>query len=514
MKRLTLNAKAWVSMGILWGSLLSLGAYDAVQVRNTMLHDRETTLDSVLDAAKNIVAGYQAQADSGAITKEDAQTRALAELKKMKYGDMGYVYVSNTKPVVLMHPARPEFVGKDATNMLDPTGKATYVETSKMAKEHGRGYVDMMFPRPGQTVAVPKRVAVRYVEQWDWVILSGLYLDDIQADFRRDLLTHALASMLLAGISSLVLFAIMRNIRKELGGEPAYAAEVAERISQGDLTVPVLLAPNDNQSMLHAMSAMQSNLRKLVGQIHQGAEAIAAGAEEIAHGNSDLSIRTETAAAALEETASSVDEMTLTVRQTADNARHANQLAQAASTTAVKGGEVVGQVVDTMRHIEEESKRIVDITGVIEGIAFQTNILALNAAVEAARAGEQGRGFAVVASEVRALAQRSATASAEIKKLIGASVATVQEGSVLVDEAGKTMTDVVASVQKVTSIVTDISAATAEQSLGLTQVNEAVTQMDNATQQNAALVEEAAAAAQSLHEQVQQMRNTVAMFRM
>jgi methyl-accepting chemotaxis protein len=513
MKRLTLNAKLWLSMAILWVSLFALSGYSAVQVRDTMLNDRVSTLDSVLDTAKNIVAGYQAQAESGAITTAQAQEQALAELKKMKYGDMGYVYVSNTKPVVLMHPVRPEFVGKDATNMLDPTGKATYVETAKMAKTNGRGYVDMMFPRPGQKVAVPKRVAVRYVEQWDWVILTGLYMDDIQAAFLHDLLIQALAALALAAVSSAVLFVIMRNIKRELGGEPAYAASVAERISRGDLTESVVLAPNDRQSMLHAMATMQTNLRDVVSRIHQGAASLTAGAEEISNGNTDLSMRTEKSAAALEETASSVEEMNHTVRQTAENARHANQLAHAASDTAMKGGTVVTQVVDTMRNIEESSKRIADITGVIESIAFQTNILALNAAVEAARAGDQGRGFAVVASEVRALAQRSAAASTEIKKLIESAVTTVQRGSALVNEAGGTMTQVVAAVKQVTDVVNDISAATAEQSLGLSQVNQALTHMDQATQQNAALVEEAAAAAESLHEQTQELRSTVGMFK-
>jgi methyl-accepting chemotaxis protein len=513
VKNLSLNVKLWLSLAVMWVSLLAIGAYSAMEIRTTMLRDRETVLDSVLDTAKNIVADYQAKSTSGQMSVEDAQKAALAQLRLMKYGDMGYVYVSNTKPVVLMHPVRPEFVGKDATNMLDPTGKATYVETAKTAKAYGKGYVDMLFPRPGQTVAVPKRVAVRYVQEWDWVILSGLYLDDIQAAFIHNIQAHILVALLLGGLSSILMIVIMRNIKSSLGGEPAYAAQVAKRIAEGDVSVPVTLAAGDKKSMLYAMSVMQKTLQMVIGRIHQGADSIKVGAEEIAQGNLELSARTEQAAASLEETAASVEELTATVSQNAENARLANDLAQTAAKTAARGGEVVTKVVGTMRDIEEGSKKIVEITGVIESIAFQTNILALNAAVEAARAGEQGRGFAVVAAEVRALAHRSAAASTDIKKLIESSVATVKTGSALVDTAGATMSDVVASVKNVTAVVNEIASATTEQSHGLSSVNGAMVQMDSATQQNAALVEEAAAAAQALHEQAHELREAVAMFK-
>ncbi len=254
-------------------------------------------------------------------------------------------------------------------------------------------------------------------------------------------------------------------------------------------------------------------LAQIVGQIRQGSDAISSAAAEIAAGNNDLSQRTEQQAASLEETASSMEELTSTVRQNADNARQANQLAQTAADVAGQGGSVVGEVVKTMSAITESSKRIGDIIGVIDGIAFQTNILALNAAVEAARAGEQGRGFAVVAAEVRSLAQRSANAAKEIKQLITDSVAKVEEGSGLVDEAGRTMDEIVTSVRKVTDIIADISAASQEQSAGIEQINQAITQMDEGTQQNAALVEEASAAARSLEQQSEQLVQTVAVFR-
>ncbi len=293
------------------------------------------------------------------------------------------------------------------------------------------------------------------------------------------------------------------------------AVGVAKTVAAGDLTSKVEVSSRDETGeLLQALGDMNANLRKIVGEVHASAAAFGSGTKEIAAGNSDLSQRTEEQASSLEETASSMEELTSTVKQNAENARQANQLAQGASAVAVKGGQVVGEVVGTMSSINESSKKIVDIIGVIDGIAFQTNILALNAAVEAARAGEQGRGFAVVASEVRSLAQRSAAAAKEIKALIGDSVEKVGAGTKLVDEAGKTMEEIVASVKRVTDIMAEITAASAEQSAGIEQVNQAIAQMDEVTQQNAALVEEAAAAAATLEDQASHLGRAVSVFKL
>ncbi|NMV36534.1 methyl-accepting chemotaxis protein [Ralstonia insidiosa] len=306
---------------------------------------------------------------------------------------------------------------------------------------------------------------------------------------------------------------IARRLSRQLGGEPSYAADVARRIAGGDLAVQVQTRPGDRSSMLFAMSQMQQQLTGTISNIKSSADSIASATKQIAAGNADLSQRTEEQASSLEETASSMEELTSIVKQNADNARQASALAGSASDIAVKGGEVVGRVIETMSGINASSKKIADIIGVIEGIAFQTNILALNAAVEAARAGEQGRGFAVVAGEVRSLAQRSATAAKEIKELIGDSVGRVRNGSALVTEAGGVIEEVVVAVKRVTDIMGEISAASDEQSSGIEQVNQAVNQMDEVTQQNAALVEQAAAAALSLEEQAHLLRNAVSAFR-
>ena len=319
-------------------------------------------------------------------------------------------------------------------------------------------------------------------------------------------------TVLMVTIGSAAAWIISRSITVPLKS----AVDIAATVANGDLTTrfDTPVQRSEIGELMTALKGMNDSLRNVVSQVQTGTRTIASASHEIAAGNMDLSQRTEDQASSLEETASSMDELTSTVRQNADNARQANQLARTASEVAEKGGAIVGQVVDTMGTINDSSRKIYDIISVIDGIAFQTNILALNAAVEAARAGEQGRGFAVVASEVRNLAQRSAGAAKEIKELIGNSVGQVDIGSKLVKEAGATMDDVVASVRRVTDIVGEITSATSEQSIGIDQVNTAITQMDQVTQQNAALVEQAAAAAASMQEQAERLAEVASSFKL
>jgi methyl-accepting chemotaxis protein len=334
---------------------------------------------------------------------------------------------------------------------------------------------------------------------------------DRYAAQRNLLIAISLAAIVIAVFAGVV---ITRGLLRALGAEPGELGEVTRRVAGGDLS-PVRGAKNAPAgSVLASMGEMQASLVRLIGQVRTSAGNIATGSSQIASGNVDLSSRTEQQAASLQETASSMEELTSTVKQNAENAQQASSLSANASAVAGRGNEVVGRVVDTMGDISTSSTKIADITGMIEGIAFQTNILALNAAVEAARAGEQGRGFAVVASEVRSLAQRSSSAAKEIKDLINASVQKIQDGSSLVNEAGKTMSEVTQAVARVTDIMGEIAAASNEQSRGIEQVSRAITQMDEVTQQNAALVEEAAAASKSLEDQGRQLNEAISFFRM
>ncbi|QYD71124.1 cache domain-containing protein [Paraburkholderia edwinii] len=510
---MSLNRKLWLSLALVWLGLLGIALLSAVETRSTMLAERKAGMVNLVDAAQNVVNGYYAQSQAGKLNEADAQREALARLATMRYGDAGYLFVIDSKPVVLMHPTLPQMVGKPVGDFKDPDGKLLYMSVLDSAKATGRGFAEYRGRLPGSETALPK---VSYVERfapWDWYITSGVFVRDIDTAYYRNIVEHLVAVLVIGTLITLAMIVVMRSIRNGLGGEPQEAAQLAARIATGDLTQIVNLRSSDSSSMMAAMRAMQDRLQRAIGEIRHSAEAIASATQQIAAGNNDLSQRTEQQAASLQETAASMEQLTATVKQNADNARQASGLANNASDIATKGNEVVSRVIGTMGEINDSSRQIADIIGVIEGIAFQTNILALNAAVEAARAGEQGRGFAVVAGEVRSLAQRSATAAKEIKQLIGASVERVNNGSTLVEQAGATMGDILQAVRRVTDIMGEIAAASEEQSSGISQVGRAVAQMDEVTQQNAALVEEATAGAASLQDQAARLREAVNAFR-
>ena len=484
------------------------------QRRHTTTRERKNQLMKVSDLAYSIAKEYEALASSGAMPIDQAKKEALARLKDFRYGDKGYFTVTDLHPTVLMHPIKPELIGQDVSEFKDPNGVKLYMEGIAASNATGGGFNKYLWPKPGEKDPIPKLAFNLQFKPWSWMFITGLYTDDLSALFIHDLWSAALLVLAIGVALGLVVIGIIRGIERSIGGDPDYAKSIATGIAAGDLSMAIKMRSGDQSSMLFSMQAMQDQLCTTVGSIQQSTETISTASSEIAAGNLDLSSRTEEQASSLGTTAASMEELTSTVKQNADNAQQANQLAASASEVAVKGGVVVARVVDTMGSITESSKRIVDIISVIDGIAFQTNILALNAAVEAARAGEQGRGFAVVAAEVRSLAQRSAAAAKEIKGLIDDSVDKVSSGSALVNEAGATMNDIVDSVKRVTDIMAEITAASKEQSAGIEQVNQAIAQMDQVTQQNAALVEQAAAAAESMQEQARNLSGVVGFFKL
>ena len=445
---------------------------------------------------------------------EEARQRAAAAIQALRYSGNEYIWINDMHPRMVMHPIRPELNGQDLSGNKDPNGLALFMEFVRTVKAQGAGFVPYMWPKAGSDTPVEKTSYVKGFEPWGWVIGSGVYIDTVNAAIWQRALGFGVVALVL-GVALLVLGTLVsRNLLRQLGGEPDYARSIARSIAQGDLAVAVTTRPGDQSSLMLDIQAMQGNLHRIVQRVRSGTEHIASASQQIAAGNHDLSSRTESQASALEQTAASMEEMTSNVKQNADNAHQASVLAQSASDVARKGGAVVEKVVQTMGSIEASSRKVADITGVIEGIAFQTNILALNAAVEAARAGEQGRGFAVVASEVRNLATRSAGAAQEIKTLIQASVERVQAGSELAHNAGGTMAEVVSSIRSVSELMQEISHASSSQTNDMLNVTQAIVRMDEATQQNAALVEESAAAAGSLSTQARELVQAVAVFRL
>jgi methyl-accepting chemotaxis protein len=509
---MTLNKKLASMIAVLWIGLILIGGFGAWQNRVSMIEDRRAQLISLIDQANHIVGHYYALAQQHTISEDEAKKQALQMLASMRYGKDGYISVNDSQPVILMHPIKPELNGKNVAQMTDPDGNHLFVDMVNAGNRDGGGFVDYLWAKPGSEKPVPKTSYSGRFAPWDWYLVTGMYMDDVQSAFYANLLRWLAITLALGAIATAVMLLVLRSIRRTLGGDLEVAVEHAQLMAHGDLATRVPVQPNAAGSLLHALQTMQAGLVETVSRVRLGTENINIGATEIAAGNTDLSQRTEEQAAALVETASSMDQMTVNVKQNAESAMQAAQLAGQAADVATRGSRVVDDVVRTMGEITSSSRQIGDIIGVIDGIAFQTNILALNAAVEAARAGEQGRGFAVVAAEVRSLAQRSATAAKEIKALIETSTHTVEAGASLVANAGTTMGEIVQSVRRVNEILEEISNASREQSAGIEQVNRAVGEMDQVTQQNAALVEQAAAAAHSLKDQVGVLREAISSF--
>ncbi len=515
LDRLSLAARVWLVIAIVVSGLMALTVMSAIDSRNLQMQARERALGDDVATAISLLQSYQGRAAGGEFSDAEAQRRALAAVSAMRWGDgTGYVYVFDSALVMRMHPIMPKRVGKSIRDEADSTGTYMYRQMLAADQRDGHGVTEYMWPMPGSKGDKLKMTYTAWYKPWDLHVAAGAYFVDIDAQFRQMLEGSLLRAALVGLLVILVVWQSMRSIRLSIGGEPAVALTIATHIANGDLSrADAQVAPAPG-SLLDALQRMRDKLTDIVGEVQQGAHNVTSAAQEIARGNDDLSYRTQEQASSLEETAASMEEMTSTVKQSADNAHHASQLAADMRTQAERGGDVATRASAAMRAITQASGQIADIVSLIDEIAFQTNLLALNAAVEAAHAGEQGHGFAVVAAEVRHLAQRSARAAKEIKTLIGDSAEKVQAGSQLVDESGRALAGIIVSVKKVADIVNEIAAASQEQSGGIEQVNRAVTQMDEVTQQNAALVEEAAAAARAMQEQADLLQAQMGYFRL
>jgi methyl-accepting chemotaxis protein len=502
--------------------LLVLTGLSIWQAKADITEGRQQALRSAVQSVMTIVAGYQEAAASGKMPEADAKKAAAEAVRLARYGDLAgkadYFYILTTDGKGVMHPFLKTWAsGEVLTGKPNKQGVDTVkiLVDAMAASKDGTAIVASLVAKPGDkdpnAVLYPKLQHLTKVAGWNWIVGSGLYMDGVEGQVQQVVIKNLALGLLVLAIISALGVLVARSVLRQLGGEPQVAIDVMGAVAQGDLMVNV--PPAAPGSLMGGLGRMVGTMRSTIEQVRASTENINTASVQIAAGNQDLSARTEQTASRLQETASSMEELTGTLRQSADSATQANQLASSAAEVAQRGGTVIEQVVATMEEINGSSKKIADIIGVIDGIAFQTNILALNAAVEAARAGEQGRGFAVVASEVRSLAQRSAEAAREIKGLIGTSVDKVEAGSKLVANAGSTMTDIVDSVRRVTDIIGEITTASREQSEGIGQVNGAVAQLDQMTQQNAALVEESTAAAESLKDQAQRLSEAVGAFR-
>jgi len=511
LKDWTIAAKLRLLAIVTTVGLLGLTALMAFDQYQRGYAERELLTKSTVEIAQGVLSWAQAREAAGEMSREQAQAAAAQAIKSLRYRGSEYFWINDMQGQMIMHPMKPALDTTNVLGMKDPNGKALFAEFIETVKKQKSGFVDYYWPKPGHDAPVAKISYVTGFEPWGWVIGSGIYIDDL----RKELLASLSRSAALLVVGLLAVWCLERAISASITGGVRKAVVVAKAVAEGDLTQHIEARGNDEVGqLLAAMKHMNERLQVMVGTVRDAAHGMEVAAEQIAAGNTDLSARTEQAAANLQQTASSMSEIAETVGDNVKVATEATQLADSASGVAGKSGEIVAEVVTTMDEINASSRRIHDIIGVIDGIAFQTNILALNAAVEAARAGEQGRGFAVVATEVRALAQRSSNAAKEIRELIARSTEKVDAGAALVKNAGTTMQELVVAVERVTQLTQSVRDRADVQSRGIHEVSGAMSGLDQMTSQNAALVEESAAAAASLREQAVRLLDSVRNFRL
>ena len=510
-RNLRFNTKAAIiSLAFMLPMLSLVGWLLKSELDSTMLSRMDATRQHV-EISHGVLTWAHAQQASGKMSQAQAQQLAREAIAQLRYDGQEYFWINDMQPRVVMHPTRPELDGKDVSDLKDPNGLALFKAFADTVRQSGKGFVNYQWPKPGSAAPVDKISYVQGFAPWGWVIGSGIYVGDVQEVFMRRLGVAGLSVLLtlvVGGYLFLSFYRVMDGGLKE-------TRRHLRAMTSGDLTTsPAPWGHDEAAQLMTELRDMQEALRTMVLRVRQSSDEIVHSASEIASGALDLSRRTEHTASNLEESAASMEQITATVHSGAENTQEASQMARRNAAVASDGGRVMREVVGTMEGIRASSAQIGDIIATIDGIAFQTNILALNAAVEAARAGEQGRGFAVVASEVRSLAGRSAAAAKEIKVLIDSSVQQVATGTGVVRKAGATIEDIVATSQRVNELLSEVATGAREQNQGITQIGQSVQELDRMTQQNAALVEETAAAASAMQGQAHQLAQEVARFKL
>ncbi len=510
MRSLGFRAKAvLISITFLLPMLMLLGWLLNSQTEHAMQERMNATRQHV-EVAHGILVWAQSKEASGELQREQALALAKDAISKMRYDKNEYFWINDMAPTVVMHPIKPELNGKDVSGLKDPNGFALFVGFADMVRKQGQGFVPYLWPKPGLETPVDKVSYVKGFEPWGWVLGSGIYVDDLRNE--QDQRVRWVVGVLL--VSLLVAAYVFIAFYKVNKGGLALVSRHLNELASGDLRHrPIQPWGKDEPAQLIIeLHKVYDSMHELIRRVRHSARELASTSSEVSRASLDLSARTEDAASNLGQQASAVEQIGAQVSETAVRSRQASEVASQNSDVAKKGGQIIAEVVNTMRDIHASSAKISDIIGTIDSIAFQTNILALNAAVEAARAGESGRGFAVVASEVRSLAGRSADAAREIKQLISTSVESVSVGSKIVEGAGQTMSEMVTNATQINQLLSEISVATREQATGVEEVVKAIHQLDAHTQQNAALVEETSAAAASLSEQAEKLTSEIGRF--